>query len=578
MSICEFGQFRLDREKRLLLQMGGAVVPLTPKAYDTLAYLVVRAGAVVDKDELMHALWPDTAVEENNLTQNISMLRRILGEARGEHRYIATVPGRGYQFVARVTAKDSVATPTPAIAVLPFVNVTGDPEYEYFADGLADELISALSKLPGLRVAARTSAFSFKGRQAHVHEIAAQLGASFFLEGSVRKSGSRLRVSAQLVNAADGYHMWSERYDREIEMRDLFEVQDEIVVSILDALKLKLPGQERAAVLRHPTENTLAHELYLKGRFHLFHMTAAGIEAGLRCFKKAIEIDPDYPPPYVGLAHAYRMFGLSLDMPTSEVGPQAKEAALKAVQIDDTVAEAHAVLAFTLYWSEWNVSEASRHFQRALELNPNSADTLWMYAHLPSNLGHHHEALRLVTRARQLDPLSGLIHAMEGQFLLHAGRVSEAVALLKEAIDLDPKSRVAHIFASSAYIEDGRYDEAIAEARASYDLAPSNTQPLAFEGYAQAKAGRRSEAYGLLEKLLEMDGNRYIPRQNIALIYNALDEPAEALNWLERAVEQRDFKLVFLKVEPKWKNLRGEPRFAALLRRINLSPASPPTS
>jgi TolB-like protein/Tfp pilus assembly protein PilF len=581
MSIHKFGQFELDRDKRLLFQVGGTIAPLAPKAYDTLAYLVARAGTVVDKDELMRAVWPDTAVEENNLTQNISTLRRVLGESRNEHRYIVTVPGRGYQFVANVTENDGsyVETPTggPAIAVLPFVNVTGDAEYEFFVDGIVDELISALSKLPGLRVAARTSAFSFKGRQAHVHEIAAQLGVSIVLEGSVRKSGGRLRVSAQLVNA-DGYQLWSERYDREIEMRDLFDVQDEIVVAVMDALKVKLPGQDRAAVLRHSTENTQAHELYLKGRFHLFHLTAAGIERGLKCFEKAIEIDPMYPPPYVGLAHAYRMFGLSLDMPTSEVGPKAKEAALKAVEIDDTLAEAHAVLGFTLYWSEWNVSEAARHFRRALALSPNSVDSLWMYAHLPSNLGDHDEALQLIARAHQLDPLSGLIHAMEGQFLLHAGRVSEAVERLEEAIDLDPKSRVAHLFASSAYIEAGRYDDAIAEARASYELAPSNTQPLAFEGYAHAKAGRRSEACTLLEKLLEMDRNRYIPRQNIALLYNALDDPTEALSWLERAVEQRDFKLVFLKVEPKWKNLRGEPRFAVVLRRINLLPASPPAS
>ena len=188
----------------------------------------------------------------------------------------------------------NVATPThaPALAVLPFVNVTGDPEYEYFVDGLADELISALSKLPGLCVAARTSAFSFKGRQAHVHEVEVQLGVSFVLEGSVRKSGSRLRVSAQLVNAADGYQLWSERYDYEIGMRDLFEVQDEIAVAVMDALKLKLRSRACSRAGAFHTENTQAHELYLKGRFHLFHMTAAGIEAGLRCFKEAIEADP----------------------------------------------------------------------------------------------------------------------------------------------------------------------------------------------------------------------------------------------------------------------------------------------
>jgi serine/threonine-protein kinase len=535
---------------------------------------------VLAKEELMQALWPDTAVEENNLNQNISILRRVLGDG-GSKRYIATVPGRGYQFVANVMANDAPAPARPeipSVAVLPFVNVGGNPDCDYFADGLADELISALSKLPGVRVAARTSVFSFKERKAHVREIASELGVTLVLEGSVRQSGTRLRVSAQLVNAADGYHLWSDRYDREIEMRDLLDVQDEITVAVIGALKLKLPRSDRAAARPRSAENIQAHELYLKGRFHLFHMTEAGIEAGIGYFRKAIEIDPSYTPAHVGLAHAYRMFGLSLEMPACEMGPKAKEAALKAIELDPDLAEAHAVLAFTLYWYEWDVNGASRHFQRALELNPESADTLWMYAHLPSNLGHHEEALRLIARARQLDPLSGLIHAMEGQFLLHGGQVSGAILKLQEALELNPKSRVAHVFLSSAYIEQGKYDDAIAEARASHELASANTQPLAFEGYAHAKAGRQTEARALLDRLLEMARSRYVPPQNVALIYNALDQRDAAFEWLDRAVEQRDPKLVFLKVEPKWKNLHHESRFMRLLQQINLLSAWPPAS
>jgi len=201
---------------------------------------------------------------------------------------------------------------------------------------------------------------------------------------------------------------------------------------------------------------------------------------------------------------------------------------------------------------------------------------LRMYAHLPSNLGHHEEALRLIARARQLDPLSGLINAMEGQFLLHAGQVSGAILRLHEALELNPKSRVAHVFLSSAYIEQGRYDDAIVEARASHGLAPANTQPLAFEGYAHAKAGRQTEARAVLDRLLEMTRIRYVPPQNVALIHNALDQRDAAFEWLERAVEQRDPKLVFLKVEPKWKNLHHESRFMRILQRINLLSAWPP--
>jgi TolB-like protein/tetratricopeptide (TPR) repeat protein len=580
--VYQFGEFHLECGRRILLGREGASIPLTAKAYDTLVYLVEHAGSVLGKEEIMQAVWRDTAVEENNLNQNISALRRVLGDGGGERRYIATVPGRGYQFVATVLTRDSPSLPPseiPSIAVLPFVNVGDDPNDEYFADGLADELTSALSKLPGVRVAARTSAFSFKARQSHIRDIAAQLGVSLVLEGSIRKSGNRLRVSAQLVNAADGYQLWSERYDREIEARDLFDVQDEITVAVMDALKIKLPAHERTALLRRPTENAHAHELYLKGRFHVFHMSEAGIEAGISCFRKAIEIDSTYAPAYVGLAHAHRMFGVSLDMPACEVRPRAKNAALKAIEIDPDLSEAHAVLAFILYWYEWDMNGASRHFQRALALNPESADTLWMYAHVPSNLGHHEEALRMIARARQLDPLSGLINAMEGQFLLHAGRVSEAIVKLQEALELNPKSRVAHAFLSSAYIEQGRYDDADKEARTSHEVAPAgSTYPLALRGYAYAKAGRQKEAQAVLDRLLEVARSRYVPPQNMALVHNALDQRDAALEWLEQAVEQRDPKLVFLKVEPKWKNLRHESRFMKLLEQINLLSAWPPAS
>src|SRR5215467_4408448 len=250
-GIIGFGNFRLDPARRLVIGPDGAPIALTPKAYDTLAYLVERAGAVVRKDELMQAVWPDTAVEENNLTQSISVLRRALGEGRGEHQYIVTVPGRGYQFVAglkELALKTAIPEPaTLSIAVLPFVNLSADPDGEYFGDGLAEELIDAVSRLSRVRVVARTSAFSFKGKQEDVREIANQLGANLVLEGSVRKAGNRLRITARLVDAADGYELWSESYNREIESGDTLAVQEEITPALMDALKLKLPGGQRSA-------------------------------------------------------------------------------------------------------------------------------------------------------------------------------------------------------------------------------------------------------------------------------------------------------------------------------------------
>jgi len=583
MAVYEFAGFRLDDGRRILLDRDGAAVVLTPKAYETLAYLVKHPGTVLDKEQLIQAIWPDTAVEENNLTQNISLLRRVLGEKRGEHRFIATVPGRGYHFVAPVTVDSTVGlrqdpVVSVSIAVLPFTNSSADAEYDYFADGLADEIINTLSRVNGVRVAARTSAFSFKKKQVHIREIASLLDVAFVLEGSVRKSDRRLRITAQLVSAADGYQLWSERYEREIGSRDLFDLQDEITSAVISALRLKLPGAQGENHIRRKPGNPRAHELYLKGRFHLFQMSEHGIQAGIRHFEKAIEADPGYAPAHVGLAHAYRMFGLSLERPANEAGPKSKTAALQAIALDDTLAEAQAVLAFTTFWYDWDWRLAEQHFKRAVALNPDSADTYWMYAHVPSNLGRHSEALAMMGRARELDPLSGLIHAMEGQVLLHAGRPDDAVERLEEAVELNPRSRVAHLFASNAYIAQRRFEDAIEEARIAHDLCPVNSSARANEAYAHARAGRESEAYEILVTLMDLAAKRYVPSSNIALIHNALGRTGEALTWLDQAVEQHDPWLVFLGVDLKWKTLRDHPSYLALLRRLKLPTAWPQAS
>ncbi len=576
-----FGDFRLDPDRRLLLGRDGKPIALKPRVYDTLAYLVQRAGAVIHKDELMQAIWPDTAVEENSLTQNISRLRRALGEACAEHRYIATVPGRGYQFVAGVEeivvhrpqttmARD---TGTASIAVLPFVNLSADPDCEYFGDGLAEELIDAFSKLSPVSVVARTSAFSFKGKQADVREIGNHLGANLVLEGSVRKSGNRLRITARLVNAADGYQLWSESYDRQIERGDTLAVQDEITPAVMDALNLKLPSGKapsKRSPGNGPLEHVRARELYLKGRFHSYRLSHSGIYTAIPCFEEALDLHPSYALAQVGLAHTYRMFGMGLEMPTSTVAPKAIGAARKAVQMDDNLAEAHAALGDILFTFEWKRSAAEKHLRRALELDPNSADALWGYANFCSHLGRHREALEAIARARELDPLSGLMNAMEGQYLLDSGRTNEAIARLQETIELDPKSRGAHWFLASAYIEKGWFAEAVQETTAARALVPSNTLMIAYESYANARLGRRTEACHALGTLLQLAKDRYVPGYSIAVIYNGLDEPGEALTWLERGFEDRDAFMTFLKVAPIWKNLRDHPRFVRLLKRIGL--------
>jgi TolB-like protein/Tfp pilus assembly protein PilF len=514
--IYEFGDFRLDTGKRLFERRDGCPLSLTPKAYDTLVFLVEHAGMVLGKDELLRALWPATSVEENNLTQNISALRRVLGDGHGEHRYIATVPGRGYQFVAAVEvpatnlARDN-APAEQSIAVLPFVNLSGDPGYDCLTEGLAEELINALAKLERVRVAARRSTFFFKSSEADVREIAEKLRVTFLLEGSLRRSGERLRITAQLINAANGYHLWSERYEREAEIRDLFVVQDEITLAIVDALKLKMTGGERSSVLKHHTKNVEAHELYLKGRFHLFRMTPSAILSGMTYLQQAIQADPSDAHAHVGLAHAYRQSALTLEMPSGDYFPKARAAAERAIDLDPTLAEAHAVLGFTIFWHEWAWDVAERYLRRALELNPRSADAQWMFGHLCSSTGRHDEALAEMALAREFDPLSSLMHAMEGKFLLDAGRTDQALVRLREALELDPNSRVAHSFFASACIEKGLLQEAVSQARAVATLCPGNAGAASLEAFANAKLGRRAEACAALDHLLSVSRKRHVP-------------------------------------------------------------------
>ena len=318
------------------------------------------------------------------------------------------------------------------------------------------------------------------------------------------------------------------------------------------------------------TDNAQAYELYLKGRYHLTKLTPAETKIGISYLQQAIEIDPNYALAYVGLANAYRSFALSADMPSSEVFPKAKALAQKAVELDDSLAEAHAVLGFTISWYDWDWVAAENEFKRALELNPNSADAHWVYAGTLSNMGRHAEALAEIKRARELEPLNLIINASEGLILIHAGHADEGLAGLQKTSELDPNYWLAHLFASSAYIEKGMFAEAVAEARTARELSGVSSQPIAYAGYALAKSGKQAEARVMLEELLKLSAQRYVPPYHIAFLYNGLNEREETLAWLKRGIEQRDPKMVFLKAEPKWSNLRDDPRFQDVLRRVGL--------
>jgi len=458
----------------------------------------------------------------------------------------------------------------PSIAVLPFTNLSADKENEYFSDGLAEDIIDALTQVPGLLVMARTSAFSFRGKQADVREIGARLNVGHILEGSVRKVGSRLRVTAQLVKASDGYHLWSQRFDRE--MTDVFAIQDEISQAIVEKLRVRLTG-DRPLVKRY-TENLAAYDLCLKARYHLTKMTQGGYEACRRYCEQAIALDPNYTPAYVVLSEYYMGSAYWGFTNPRESLPKAKAAALEALRLDDTIAETHSALGVVLGIGEFDWQGAECEFRRALELNPSSAVARYYYGHwflLP--LGRVEQALTEDLRALEIDPLDPFFNSQVG-YLLHASRQFEpAVAQLQHAIDLDPTFFESYWLLSITYALTGRIDEAIAAAEKANELSRGIARTLGLLGRAYGLAGRTAEARQLLEVLEIRCRSSYVPPSSIAMIHRGLGDLEKALEWWVRGVEEHDLLLVTsLKAEPGYDSLRSHPTYQDLLRKMNMEP------
>ena len=463
-------------------------------------------------------------------------------------------------------SRASPSSPIESIAVMPFVNASGNSDVEYLSDGMTESLINSLSQLPKLSVKARSSVFRYKGKEVEPQQVAAQLSVQAVLIGRFVLRGNDLTLYLSLVDARNGNQLWGEQYDRKL--ADLLSFQREIARDVSQKLRARLSGADEQKVVKTYTANTEAYDLYLKGRYHLHKLTPPEIEEGISYFQQAIKIDPSYALAYAGLADAYRTSGLVGDMPPTEFFLKAKAAAQNAIAIDDTLAEAHAELGFTIFWYDWDWNGSENQLKRALELDPSSPDAHLFYAHLLSNTGRHSEGLAEVERARELDPLDFRIKGLEAQFLVHAGKPDEALTLLHKISELLPNDWFCHMFASSAYIEKGMLAEAVVEARKARELNSFNSQAAAQLSYALAKSGKQAEARSVLEELLKLSTQRYVSPGNIALAYNGLGERDKTLTWLERGFEQRDAKMVFLKVEPKWNNLRDDPRFQDLLRRV----------
>ena len=456
-----------------------------------------------------------------------------------------------------------------SLAVLPLVNAGGSGDTEYLSDGITDSLINNLSQLPNLRVMSRNSVFRYKGQDVDAKTVGNALSVNAVLTGRVVQRGDDLSVSLELVDARDSSHLWGGRYDRKL--TDVVTLQNEITRDVSRKLRARLTGTDERKLAKSYTPSAEAYQLYLRGRYHLVKNTRSEIQTGISDFRQAIEIDPSYGLAHVGLADAYRVLALSGESPATEALPQAKAASRKAVEIDDGLAEAHTALGLISFWYDWDFGEAENQFKRAIELDPNSPDTREAYATLLSYTGRHTEALAEIKRARELDPLNVRTGALEGTMLIYAGRIDEALVRLQKTLELEPNYWFAMQYVASAYIEKGMFAEAAAEARKARELSGVSTRPTGFLGYALAKAGRRAEARAELEGLLRLSKERYVSPYNIAMIYNGLGEGDEALEWLERGYREREPRMVFLTAEPKWNNLRSDPRFKDLLHRVGFT-------
>ena len=609
-QIYEFDVFRVDTAKRLLTNGKGENVALSPKVFDLLIYLVTHSGRVVDKDELMSAIWPDTIVEESNLSQNVSILRRNLGEKRGEHQFLATIPGRGYKFVSEVRGinrnselstkdrteikvepligervrrfwpvaflvlcvlglsmfgfylwRERTKPPTDfaikTLAVLPFKSLVAEQRNEALELGMAETLIAKLSN-EEITVRPLSSVRKYASLEQDSLIAAGELGVAAVLDGTIQTWGDKIRISTRLLRSSDGKQLWADQFDEKLV--HIFVVQDSISEKVAGALEIQLARRGK----KHYTDNVEAYQLYMMGRLHVLKLSPPEIQKGIAYLQQAVELDPDYALAYSGLADAYRTIAFVGWNP--ELKHKAKAAAQKAVEIDDLLAEGHAALGAILYWHDWDWSAAEVQFKRGLELDPSSADTHFAYAHLLSNTGRHREALAEAKRARELDPLNLRIVGLEALFQAHAGRTDEALAICRKVLEMDPNFWGAYNGTAMIYIEKGMFTDAVVAAKRAKELSPGNSMAAALEGYALAKLGSQAEARASIEALSKMP---YVPPSTFALVYNGLGEHDKAFELLERGYRERDPGMTFLNVDSKWNNLRDDPRFIDLMKRMN---------
>src|SRR3989449_73881 len=514
------------------------------------------------------------ALITKRLVDPVPAVRRLraavpVGVEQALTKALAKVPAdRWASAVAFAEALTAPARPRPpSVAVLPFLNLSADPENEYFADGITEDVIAHLSKIRALKVISRTSVMAFKQREQSLKEIGARLDAAALLEGSVRRVGDRVRIVAQLIDAENDRHLWAETYDRQL--TDVFSIQTDVALHIASALKAELSHDEKTRLYKEPTADLQAYQLYLQGRHCYLRYTEEGSRKGLEYFEQAIAQDPDYALAYAALAMAYTELGETGALRPDEAYARAKAASAKALALDSGLGEAHCMLAFIKAVCDFDWLGAEEEFKRALALTPNSADTYDLYGRMCLALERNEEALALERRAQELDPAAH--RADVARTLLRMGRHAEALQAATRAIEFDPHYARGHATLAWAYLKKGIIERGLAELETAVSLAPGVTQWLAQLGQAYGIAGKGAKARDVLRQLEELSRERFVSPYHMAIVYTGLDEHDSALDWLERAYEERSGPVYSVKGSFLFTSLHAHPRFTALLKKMNLA-------
>lgn len=568
----EFGPFRIEESERLL-RRGTEVVALPPKAADLLLALVERGGDAVHKDELLNRVWPGTFVEEGSLAQNVSLLRKVLGDSP-ESPFIETIPRRGYRFVARVSSVDEERGGPRSLAVLPLANLSGDPAQDFFAEGMTDELISCLMKIEALRVASRTSVMARADAGKPLRQIARELDVDWVVEGAVLQSDRRVRVTAHLIDGASETQLWSETYEKDL--RDVLSLQSEVARDIARRIRVNVTAPERSRLAAFRQVDPDAYDAYLRGRYFWNKRTRGDLTRASDYFRSAIDRDPTYAPAHAGLADTYALLGtIGYDvMSPRDAMPRARAAAVRALEIDDTMADAHASLGYVNLSYEWDWAGAEEQFKRSIASNPAYATAHDWYGHCLLSRGRMEEASREMRRAVELDPLSVPCNLGLGWSFYYARQYDEAIEQYRRTLEIAHDLPMVLYELGLAYQNKRCYDQALAAFEKAHSQSGGEAAAVMLLGHLYALIGRHVEARQQLARLEEMSSQQYVPPLYMAFVHAGEGDADQAFAWFERAYDERSNYLIYLAVEPSLDSLRPDPRYADLMRRVGLEPVA----